>query len=85
MFAQVETIVAHQNPNLISVDITTYDLTQVPLLREGRSFKLFVPGLAENRPSVLKGDKILIRVDGDGGKKFEGLVTRTTQEVRDRA
>lgn len=62
-----------------TVDITSYDLSDAPLLREGRSFKLFVPGLAENRPSVLKGDKILIRVGG-AGRNYEGLVHRTTQE-----
>ena len=61
------------------VDITSYDMTKAPLLMEGRgNYKLFVPGLAENRPSVLKGDRILIRV-GEG-RKFEGIVTRTTQE-----
>lgn len=63
----------------ILVDIKTYDLTNAPLLREGRIyFKLYIPGLAENRPSVLKGDKMLIHVRG--GSKFEGLVHRTTQE-----
>lgn len=52
-------------------------MSSAPLLKEGRVFKLHVPGLAENRPSVLKGDKILIRV---GVRKYEGIVTRTTQE-----
>ena len=61
------------------VDITSYDMSNAPLLMEGRSsYKLLIPGLAENRPSVLKGDKILIRAGG--GRKFEGIVTRTTQE-----
>ncbi len=63
----------------MKVDITTYDLTDAPLLREGRRYyKLHVPGLAENRPSVLKGDKIIVKVRG--GSKFEGIVHRTTQE-----
>ena len=61
------------------VDIKTYDLTDIVLEREGRYYKLCVPGLAENRPSVLKGDKIIIK--DASGKKFEGLVTRTTQEM----
>jgi len=48
-------------------------------MREGRvHFKLLVLGLAENRPSILKGDKILIRVRG--GSKYEGLVHRLQQE-----
>lgn len=47
-------------------------------MRDGRSYyKLLVPGLAENRPSVMKGDKILINANG---RKYEGLVHRTTQE-----
>ncbi|KAL7534989.1 hypothetical protein ACHAXR_006195 [Thalassiosira sp. AJA248-18] len=63
----------------MKVDIKSYDLFDSPLMREGRSYyKLLVPGLAENRPSVLKGDKILIHVRG--GAEFEGLVHRTTQE-----
>ena len=60
-------------------DITTYDLDNAPLRRhEGRYYTLRVPGLAENRPSVLKGDRIIISVSGRG--KFEGVVQRTTNE-----
>jgi len=44
----------------------------------GRYYKLLVPGLAENRPSVLKGDKIFIHVPG--GLRFEGRVQSTTEE-----
>ncbi|KAL3776572.1 hypothetical protein ACHAW5_000336 [Stephanodiscus triporus] len=62
-----------------AVDIKTYDLVNAPLLREGRAhYKLLVPGLAESRPSVLRGDKILIR--DTGGSKYEGVVHRTSQE-----
>ena len=61
----------------MEVDIKSYDLEGVPLGRDGRHFKITVPGLAENRPSVLKGDKININADG---ARFEGLVVRTTQE-----
>ncbi|KAL7547350.1 hypothetical protein ACHAWF_010666 [Thalassiosira exigua] len=64
----------------MAVDIKTYDLIDAPLLREGRTrYKLLVRGLAENRPSVLKGDKILIHVR-DQSSKFEGVVHQTTQE-----
>jgi len=63
----------------MNVDIKSYDLVDTPLMREGRvHYKLLVPGLAENRPSVLKGDTILIHVRG--GSNFTGLVHRTTQE-----
>ena len=60
-------------------DITTYDMEDAPLRRDGRRYyTLRVPGLAENRPSVLKGDKIIISVKGRG--KYEGVVHRTTNE-----
>lgn len=61
-------------------DITTYDLENALLRREGRRYcyTLRVPGLAENRPSVLKGDRIIISV-GERGK-YEGVVVRTTNE-----
>jgi len=60
-------------------DITTYDLENALLRRDGRRYyTLRVPGLAENRPSVLKGDRIIISVSGRG--KFEGVVQRTTNE-----
>ena len=60
-------------------DITSYDLESALLRRDGRRFyTLRVPGLAESRPSVLKGDRIIISVGGRG--KFEGIVQRTTNE-----
>ena len=61
----------------MEVDIKSYDLVGVLLERDGRHFKINVPGLAENRPSVLKGDKININADG---ARFECVVLRTTQE-----
>jgi helicase MOV-10 len=65
------------------VDIRAYDLVDVMLMKEGRRyFKLHIPGLAESRPSVLKGDKILICVNNErrSNNRFEGIVHRTTQE-----
>lgn len=60
-------------------DITSYDLENALLRRDSRRcYTLRVPGLAENRPSVLKGDRIIISVSGKG--KFEGIVQRTTNE-----
>lgn len=37
-------------------DIMLFDMENTQLKREGRFFSLHVPGLAENRPSVLRGD-----------------------------
>ena len=39
-------------------DVKTFDMQHVALKRNGRNFKLIVPGLAEGRPSVLKGDSV---------------------------
>jgi hypothetical protein len=64
------------------IDSKSYDLHNAPLMREGQYlYKLHVPGLAECRPSIIKGDKIIIYVKGGGGgMKFEGIVHRTCQE-----
>lgn len=43
------------------------------LEKKGTSFLLSVPGLAENRPSVLKGDKVFIR-NSDTRQVFETYV-----------
>ena len=37
-------------------------------------FSLEVPGLEENRPSVLKGDRILVRMTGNTEREYEGIV-----------
>lgn len=63
--------------HIIVVDIKTYDLSSVPLIKEGRCYKLHVPGLAESRPSVLKGDRIFIN---SNGKQYEAIVSRCSQE-----
>jgi len=47
----------------------------------GRHFLLQVPGLAEKRPSVLRGDKIGVKASPGGGVEVEGEVV----EVREKA
>ncbi|XP_077997664.1 putative helicase MOV-10 [Glandiceps talaboti] len=46
----------------MEVDIKRYDLCGVTMEKRGRLLRLEVPGLAENRPSVLKGDIIFAQV-----------------------
>jgi len=41
-------------------DIQVYDMDDVRLKKYGRNYLLRVPGLAEGRPSVLRGDLVLI-------------------------
>ena len=63
----------------MNTDIKSFDMEDAPIERfDRRYYKLKVPGLAENRPSVLKGDRII--VSANGGGKFEGIVQRTTSE-----
>ncbi|EIN09073.1 P-loop containing nucleoside triphosphate hydrolase protein [Punctularia strigosozonata HHB-11173 SS5] len=56
-------------------DIQAYDMHGVRLRSAGALYYLQVPGLAENRPSVIVGDRILVQpTDVDQGKWFEGRV-----------
>lgn len=55
-------------------DIKAYDMESAKLKREGRFMVLHVSGLAENRPSVLRGD--LVNVSWKGFL-FKGLVHQT--------
>jgi len=43
-----------------SQDIQLFDMENVQLQRQGRLFSLTVPGLAEKRPSVLRGDTVQV-------------------------
>eukprot|EP01134_Creolimax_fragrantissima_P001837 CFRG1837T1 len=54
-------------------DLHNFDIQGTKLERQGKLLKLLVPGLAENRPSVLRGDKILVRFND---KQWEGKVEK---------
>ena len=47
--------------------------------KEGRMLRLTVPGLAEKRPSILKGDCLLARLRGDS-LKYKGRVETVERE-----
>ena len=47
--------------------------------KEGRMLRLTVPGLAENRPSILKGDYLLARLRGDS-LKYKGRIETIERE-----
>ncbi|KAH6905316.1 RNA helicase [Coprinopsis sp. MPI-PUGE-AT-0042] len=56
-------------------DLERYDMSAVCLEKHNRYYYLGIPGLAEKRPSVLVGDRILVqRVDAPAGHWFEGHV-----------
>ncbi|XP_048252901.1 RNA helicase Mov10l1-like isoform X2 [Haliotis rufescens] len=57
------------------IDIRQFDLHRVCLRRCGVYLALEVPGLAEGRPSILIGDKIILTDPGDpDGPCYEGFV-----------
>ena len=42
---------------------------------QGKNLRLSVPGLGEKRPSVLKGDQIIVKMtNGDDDREFAGFV-----------
>ena len=64
------------------VDVRSYDMASVELLPSGKYLALRVPGLAEARPSVLRGDALYVsRADGsDGRKEWQGFVHMVRQD-----
>eukprot|EP00026_Physarum_polycephalum_P000193 Phypoly_transcript_00193.p1 GENE.Phypoly_transcript_00193~~Phypoly_transcript_00193.p1 ORF type:complete len:940 (+),score=127.19 Phypoly_transcript_00193:1526-4345(+) len=54
----------------MEVDIRQYDMTS-QVTKYMQHYILKVPGLAENRPSVLKGDSVFLKF---GGTEYEGVV-----------
>ena len=41
-------------------NLSRYDMADVPLKKAGRFFAITVPGLAEGRPSLIVGDRLVI-------------------------
>lgn len=64
------------------VDVRSYDMQNAELFISGKLIALEVPGLAEARPSVLRGDALYVsRADGsDGGREWQGVVHIVRQE-----
>ncbi|KAM3872351.1 putative helicase mov-10-B.1 [Diretmus argenteus] len=68
----------------MDVDIKKYnipnkDTEHAPMFRDTNNKKLLVlevPGVSENRPSVLRGDRLLVCPKGETGVKYEGYVHR---------
>ncbi|EJD54694.1 P-loop containing nucleoside triphosphate hydrolase protein [Auricularia subglabra TFB-10046 SS5] len=61
----------------LSADLHQFDMQAQELKKVGVCYTLAVPGLSEGRPSIIKGDRIIVRsVDRtDKGKWFEGRVS----------
>ncbi|KAG5651196.1 hypothetical protein H0H81_009525 [Sphagnurus paluster] len=62
-------------------DLQIYDMINVKMTTYPPFYQLVVPGLAENRPSVLVGDRILVQKKGaQQGHWFEGGVHNVRKE-----
>ncbi|XP_033647604.1 putative helicase MOV-10 [Asterias rubens] len=75
----------HIEEKQMEVDIRRYDLEGAIMNQDGKFLRLKVLGLAENRPSVLKGDHLFARYPGDRSnkehaKKYKGYVHRVELE-----
>ncbi|KAG8899891.1 hypothetical protein FRB99_006393 [Tulasnella sp. 403] len=67
----------HVEEHQIVQDLAIYDLFGVSLRASdagGKVYFLTVPGLAEKRPSVLWGDSVMFRIEGNEKPWYEGLV-----------
>ncbi|XP_059152220.1 RNA helicase Mov10l1-like [Physella acuta] len=63
----------------MKLDIRQFDMSRVALHPAGEFLALTVPGLAEGRPSVLIGDKIILSSPSDpDGPRYEGYVHELT-------
>eukprot|EP00899_Mesostigma_viride_P004610 jgi/Mesvir1/1414/Mv14413-RA.1 len=69
-------LLMHIEEMQMEVDIEQYDLENVSMWQEGNFLVLPVPGLAEKRPSVLRGDPILAREASGGDVLYKGFVHR---------
>lgn len=57
----------------MEVDIRRYDMKDAPMTKQRNLLLLEVPGLAENRPSVLRGDHLYVW-SGNSRKEYQGYV-----------
>ncbi|XP_070558236.1 putative helicase MOV-10 [Ptychodera flava] len=80
LYAKKMSKLLHIEEIQMEVDIRRYDMTGVTMEKKGRLLKLRVPGLAENRPSVLRGDAVYVQVrhgqepEDVKSKRYKGYV-----------
>ncbi|EDQ88785.1 uncharacterized protein MONBRDRAFT_25856 [Monosiga brevicollis MX1] len=67
----------HLEEHQMTLDLDRYSMEKVPLTSRGGYMTLDVPGLAERRPSVLKGDAIIIQ--NTRGHSHRGFVHEVHQ------
>jgi len=69
-------LLLHCEEKQLELDIRHYDMEGVTMEVDRRLnlFKLRVPGLQENRPSVIRGDRIYARMVSNTEREYEGIV-----------
>ncbi|XP_054251935.1 helicase MOV-10 [Indicator indicator] len=58
-------LLLHLEEIQMEVDIHRYDMKDVPMVQDRGLLVLNVPGVAENRPSVLKGDHLFVHLSSE--------------------
>ncbi|NXG63328.1 SDE3 helicase, partial [Hemiprocne comata] len=58
-------LLLHLEEIQMEVDIHRYDMQDVPMVQDKALLVLDVPGVAENRPSVLKGDHLFVHLSSE--------------------
>jgi len=80
-YAESWQLLLHCEEKQLETDIRHYDMEDVVITRTTTNlYWLNVPGLEENRPSVMKGDKIYVRNATDPNREFEGIVHQIQEQ-----
>ncbi|NXG77795.1 SDE3 helicase, partial [Baryphthengus martii] len=77
-------LLLHLEEIQMEVDIHRYDMQDVPMVQERALLVLDVPGVAENRPSVLRGDHLFVHLSSERDHsplvQYKGYVHRVELE-----
>ncbi|KAM9217342.1 LOW QUALITY PROTEIN: helicase MOV-10 [Leptosomus discolor] len=77
-------LLLHLEEIQMEVDIRRYDIQDVPMVQERGLLVLDVPGVAENRPSVLKGDHLFAHLSSERDRsplvQYKGYVHSVEME-----
>ncbi|NWS75650.1 SDE3 helicase, partial [Crotophaga sulcirostris] len=77
-------LLLHLEEIQMEVDIRRYDMQDVTMVQDGALLVLDVPGVAENRPSVLKGDHLFVHLSSERDHsplvQYKGYVHRVELE-----
>lgn len=80
-YSNMETLL-HIEENQKSIDIRNYDMRSALEFKKGSTlYELTVPGLGEDRPSILIFDKIYVKESKNSKTKYEGIVHRVLEET----